>query len=425
MAKPDSEYRTRLVDAWLAELLSQLPAVMLVGPRAAGKTTTARRWAASAVRLDRAAEATAFESDPDAALRDLPEPVLLDEWQAVPGVLGAVKRAVDEDSRPGRFLLAGSIQAPVERAMWPGTGRVVRVPMYPMAIREQVGRVSGGTFFDRIERGEDLRVPVDSPDLLGYVELALQGGFPDAVLRHRGSSAPAWLRSYVDDLLSRDLAALGGERRSTGGLRRYFEAYTLASATVAEAKTIYDAAGVSKVTAVAYEELLERLLVAEAMPAWHSNRLKRLVHQPKRYLIDAGLLGAVLRVDARGAMRDGLLLGRLLETFVAAQLRVELAGSVAQPRLYHLRTERGRHEVDLLAELGGGRVIGIEVKAKGGPGASDARHLAWLRDEIGERFVAGVVLHTGPHVYELSERIVAAPISTMWMEVQRRPTGDE
>lgn len=413
MVKHDPGYRTRLVDVWLGELLSQFPALMLVGPRAAGKTTTARRWSTSVVRLDRVAEATAFEGDPDAALRGLPEPILLDEWQAVPGVLGAVKRAVDEDSRPGRFLLAGSVQAPLERAMWPGTGRVVRVPMYPMAIREQLGRVNEMTFFDRIEQGVDLRVPADPPDLLGYVELALRGGFPDAALRGR-SSAPAWLRSYVDDLLSRDLAALGGERRSTGGLRRYFEAYTLASATVTEAKTIYDAAGVSKVTAVAYEELLEKLMVAEAMPAWHSNRLKRLVHQSKRYLIDAGLLAAVLRIDARGAMRDGLLLGRLLETFVAAQLRVELAGSVARPRLHHLRTEQGRHEVDLLAELGGGRVIGVEVKAKGGPGTDDARHLAWLRDEIGERFVAGVVLHTGPHVYKLGERIIAAPISTLW-----------
>lgn len=421
MVKPSLGYRTRLVDAWLGELLSQLPALMLVGPRAAGKTTTARRWAASAVRLDRMAEATAFESDPDAALRNLPEPILLDEWQAVPGVLGAVKRAVDEESRPGRFLLAGSVQAPLERAMWPGTGRVVSVPMYPMAIREQLGRVDEGTFFDRIEQGEDLQAPTDPPDLLGYVELALRGGFPDAALHSRPSSAPVWLRSYVGDLLSRDLAALGGERRSTGGLRRYFEAYALASATVTEAKTIYDTAGVSKVTAVAYEELLERLMVAEAMPAWHSNRLKRLVHQPKRYLVDAGLLAAVLRIDARGAMRDGLFLGQLLETFVAAQLRVELAGSVAHPRLHHLRTEQGRHEVDLIAELGGGRVIGIEVKAKGGPGSSDARHLAWLRDEIGKRFVAGVVLHTGPHVYQLGERIVAAPISTLWSGESKTP----
>lgn len=81
----------------------------LTGPRATGKTTTARRHAASVVRLDRPAEAAAFRADPDAALRAQPEPLLLDEWQAVPAVLGAVKRAVDDDPRPGRFLLTGSV----------------------------------------------------------------------------------------------------------------------------------------------------------------------------------------------------------------------------------------------------------------------------------------------------------------------------
>jgi predicted AAA+ superfamily ATPase len=414
MAKHQPEYRTRLVDRLLEELLAQLPALLLIGPRAAGKTTTARRWAAATVRLDREAEAIAFEGDPDAALRGLPEPVLIDEWQAVPGVLGAVKRAVDEDPRPGRFLLAGSVRAELEREAWPGTGRLVRVSMYPMTIREQVGSVGGRDFLDRVAGGESLPAPAEPPDLLGYVELALRGGFPEPALRLRGRPAQAWSEGYLDDLLSRDVATVGGERRSAEGLRRYFEAYALSSATVTEAKTIYDGAGVNKATGAAYEELLARLLIAERVPAWHSNRLKRLVHQPKRYLIDTGLLASALRADPQGAMRDGLLLGRLLETFCAAQLRTELAASDARPRLHHLRSEGGRHEVDLLAELGGGRLVGIEVKASSAPRAGDARHLAWLRDEIGERFAAGVVLHTGPRTYEVGERILAAPICTLW-----------
>ena len=117
------EYRQRLMDPLLAEMLSELPALLLVGPRATGKTTTAARHAKTIVRLDREAEAAAFRADPDAALRDLPEPVLLDEWQTTPEVLGAVKRAVDVDSRPGRYLLAGSVRADLETETWPGTGR--------------------------------------------------------------------------------------------------------------------------------------------------------------------------------------------------------------------------------------------------------------------------------------------------------------
>jgi uncharacterized protein len=410
-------YKTRLADRLLDELLSELPALMVVGPRAVGKTTTISRRAATVVQLDREAEAAAFAADPDAALRGLDEPVLLDEWQAVPGVLGAVRRAVDEDPRRSRFFLTGSVRAELENEVWPGTGRIVRLAMYPLTIREQVARPDGPTFFDKLVAQDDLRVPPDTPDLRGYIELALASGFPQPALRLTGRARRAWLESYVEDLLTHDVDQLedSTRRRDPQRLRQYFEAYALNSAGVADHKTIYDAAGITKVTAVAYERLLEELLVVERTPAWTSNRLKRLVKQPKRYVIDPALVAAVLRLDAQEVVLDGGLLGRVLDTFVASQLRPELELSTARPRLHHLRTEQGRHEIDLIAELPGQRLIGIEVKAAAAPSArNDANHLIWLRDELGARFVAGVVFHTGPRLYELSERIVAAPISVLW-----------
>jgi hypothetical protein len=188
----------------------------------------------------------------------------------------------------------------------------------------------------------------------------------------------------------------------------------LNTAGVSDNKTLYDPAQITKVTAAAYERLLTDLYVLENVPSWSSNRLKRLVRRPKRYVIDPALIFAALRLDVAGVMRDGDLLGRVLDTFVAAQLRPELALSESRPRLFHARTEQGRHEVDLIAELGGQRVIGMEIKANAAPRASDATHLTWLRDELDERFVAGVVFHTGPRVYELGDRIVAAPISVLW-----------
>jgi len=410
-------YRTRLVDPYLDELLEQLSGLLVVGPRATGKTTTMGRRAATRVRLDLDAEAAAFRADPAAALRSRREPVLLDEWQNVPGVLAAVRRAVDADPRPNRFYVTGSVHAEIENRVWPGTGRLVRLPIYPMTIRELLGRTDGPTFFDRIAAGDALATPADAPDLLGYVDLALQSGFPTPALELTGRARAAWLSSYVADLLSHDIEQFegaAGRRRDPERLRSYLEAYALSSAGVSEHKTIFDAAGINKVTASSYETLLTDLLIVEQVPAWTSNRLKRLVRQPKRYMIDAALMAATLRVDEQGVVADGNVLGRMLETFVAAQLRPEVPLSRTRPRLYHLRTEKGRREVDLLAELGGKRVIGIEVKSTAAPGAKAAEHLAWLRDRLGDRFLGGIVLHTGQGHFELGRGIQAAPIAALW-----------
>lgn len=413
----EPSYHPRLIDPLLDELFTQLPGLMIVGARTSGKTTTGARRARTVVRLDREGEAGAFEGDPDAALRDLSEPVLLDEWQLVPGVLGAARRAIDSGPTPGRFLLTGSVRASLDGDVWPATGRLIRVEMHPMAVRELVGRIDGPTFFDRLANGGSLATPDDPPDLRGYVELALRSGFPEPALRLSGKPRQAWLESYIGDLLTHDVEQLeepATKRRDPARLRRYFEAYALNSAGVTDHRTIYSAAGINKVTASAYEELLAGLLVAERVPAWTSNRLKRLVSQPKRYLIDPALIAAALRFDVQGVMRDGDILGRVLDTFVAAQLRPELGPSTSRPRLHHLRTAQGRHEIDLIAELAGGGLIAIEVKAGANASAADARHLSWLRDEVGDGFLAGVVFHTGPRLFDLGERIVAAPIASLW-----------
>lgn len=197
-------------------------------------------------------------------------------------------------------------------------------------------------------------------------------------------------------------------------LRRYFEALALNTAGAVTDKTILEAAGITMKTAHSYETLLHNLYVTGAMPAWYSNRLKRLAQLPKRYVLDPLLVAGALRLTADGLMRDGYMLGRMLDTFVAAQLRAELDAGVERPRLFHLRDQNGRREVDILVELDINRIIGIEIKAAGAPRKEAARHLMWLRDELGDRFVGGVVFHTGPRVYMLDDRIVAAPICALW-----------
>ena len=409
-------YLPRLLDPVIRDLLAELPALLIVGPRATGKTTTAAGHANTVVRLDRTAEAAAFEADPDAALAGLPTPVLLDEWQSVPAVLGAVKRAVDQDPKPGRFLLTGSVRADLDHETWPGTGRLVRLRMLGMTQAERLGLAAEHRpFLDRLATGEAFEQPADPPDLRGYLEMALRGGFPTSALRESPNARQRWLESYVEQLITSDAAHLESGR-DPERIRRYFEAYALNSAGVVNDKTLFEAADINRKTANAYEQLLKNLLVIESIPAWSTNRIKRLVKSPKRYLTDAALAGALLRVDVAAAMRDGDLLGRLLDTFVASHLRAELEICTTRPRLFHLRAEDGRHEIDLLAELGGHRVLGVEIKASAAPRADDAKHLAWLRDQLDDRFVAGVILHTGPKVYRLGDRIQAVPICCLWAQ---------
>jgi predicted AAA+ superfamily ATPase len=406
-------YAQRLVDGLLDELLADLPAVMVTGPRAAGKTTTAARHAATVVRLDRPAEAAVFRADPDVALRERDEPILLDEWQEVPVVLGAIKRAVDRDPRPRRFILAGSVRADLDTATWPGTGRLVRVAMYGMTVREQRGDVQARPLIDRLAHGAAVMSPTDAPDLRGYVELALTSGFPEPALHLTPRARTRWLDGYVDQLLTRDAIEVQPGRDPTR-LRRYFEAYALNSAGIVSDATLLQAAGINRKTATAYEQLLTNLFVVEGLPAWTSNRLRRLSLAAKRYLVDPALTASVLRLDDRAALRDANLLGRLLDTFVVAQLRAELAVCETRPRLYHLREEHGRYEVDIVAELGGQAVLGFEVKADAAPDRDAARHLVWMRDRLGDRFAHGIVFHTGPSAFDLSDRISALPICTLW-----------
>ncbi len=295
------------------------------------------------------------------------------------------------------------------------TGRALRVQMFGLAEREISGDARAVSLLDRLalDGVSAFSALEDSLSLNDYIACALRGGFPEVVLTGSERLRRQWLRAYVDQLITRDVDMLDGGRDPVR-LRRYVQVLCLNTAGVVEAKTLHEGAGVNRKTALAYDRLLGNLLVTEEVPAWWTNRLKRLVQTPKRYVIDPGVVGAVLRLDVPGVRRDGDLLGRLLETFVMAQLRAEVPVCDSEPSLYHLRTEQGRHEVDVVVEYAGGDVFAFEVKAGGAPGLNDAKHLRWLRDELGDRFIGGAILHSGPRTYPLGDRIVAAPICSLW-----------
>jgi hypothetical protein len=411
-----AEYTARAADLVLSKRIAHHAAILIVGPRAVGKSTTAGRFAKTTIRLDQPSQAVAVRADPDGALRERTEPILLDEWQAVPEVLAAVKRSVDEDPRPGRFLVTGSVRAEFDASTWPGTGRLIHVPMYGLTVAEILGRTRELPLLELLSRGT-LEPLLDTPsvaaDLREYLKWALRGGFPEPALRLPPTERPIWLESYVDQLLARDVTARVG-RRDLRRLRRFAEVCALNSAGVVSSQSLYEAAGISKATGESYDELLRSLSLVDMLPAWWTNRLKRLARAPKRFFVDPSLALGLLRADIDAVLADGDLLGRTLETFVVAQLRAQLPACASAPTLHHFRDAAGRHEVDVIVEYGGGRIFAFEVKATSAPKPDDARHLTWLADALEDRFLGGAVLHTGPSPFMLSEKIVASPIANLW-----------
>jgi len=362
-----------------------------------------------------------FTADPQAALRAVGEPVLLDEWQLVPGLAAAVKREVDLWGGTGRFLLAGSVSPDSLKDKWPFTGRVLSLSMEPMVGREIVGHVSSQPFVERLAKADvKLLAPPDRArfgqfDLDDYLRLAIVGGLPRSVLAKTEQTRSKWIAdSYLEGLLGQEARWLG-QVPEPGRFHRYLQVMANYSGRVAKDTSLYEAAEISRATALRYDQLLERLFVTGDVPAWSANRLKRLVKMPKRFLRDSSLMPAILGLSLGDFMRDGKLVGQLLETFVAAQIRAELATIPRPPRMYHLRDGNGDREVDLILEFPNGGVVGIEVKAGGLARSGDAKHLMWLRDQLGAKFICGVVLHTGMINEPLDDRIIGAPISTIWM----------
>ena len=411
-------YQLRLANAHLTYLLNEFPAVMITGARAIGKTTTASEHVAQIIRLDDPGVAAAFRADPDAALRRTTRPVLLDEWQEVPGVLGAVKREVDRNPAAGQFILTGSVRAELNNEMWAGTGRNVRLSMYPLTERElrNERQLDQPSFLDRVITSglDNVTLPSDVPDIDGYIEAALRGGFPEVAYRDRSPQARAiWLTSYLDDLITRDAALLDAAKDPVK-LRRYLSILALNNAGLPSEATLYRAADVNAKTAAGYDQLLRNLYVLDVVPAWSNNRLSRLIKTGKRYMVDTGLAATAAGISAETVLANGDLVGRYFDAFATAQLRPEMALSYPRPILHHLRMEAGRREIDLVIEIGGSRIVAIEFKAGVAPTLGDAKHLTWLRDELGKDFVAGVVLHSGPGIYELGDRVYAVPLCTLW-----------
>jgi len=405
-------YISRFVDTHLEQALSRSGAVELRGPRGVGKTTTALQVARTVFACQNADTAAAIRQDPRSALLGQRTPVLIDEWQEVPEVLWAVKEHLDTSNDPGRFIITGSLRGH-QGEQSPLTGRAEAIDMFPFSVAERRG-VRTAPLAERLFDVHDIEVGDTDLGINDYVAIALESGYPNTMSEVDPGARAARLRNRIDGTVNVD-GLVGRHDRSK--LADFVAAYALHSGGVVPLQRLCDDVGISPNTGRAYEALLSRTYLVADAPSFHHNRISHLRRSPKRLLVDAGLLAAAWGVGADVISRSADLRGRLLETFVAAQLRAGALASSVRYSLGHLR--RNGREVDFVLDGGVRGVVAVEVKAGIHGGRKEARHLFWLRDQLGDSFAGGVVLHTGrrpPHPLDGAPtgRIWSVPVSALW-----------
>ncbi len=419
------EYRERIVDAELDALLPSLPAIALEGPKGAGKTSTARRRAGTVVPLDDPDVFEVVRAQPQRLTAGDP-PVVIDEWQRYPASWDVVRRAVDEDPSPGRFILTGSA-TPTERPTHSGAGRIVALRIRPLTLVERGVETPSVSLAALLSGTTPEVVGETTVTLEDYVEEICTGGFPG--IRHSDERAQRTaLDGYLERIVDADLPEVGLDVRRPGTLRRWLRAYAAATATATSYEKIRDAATAgeddkpAKTTTIPYRDALERLWILDPVPAWSPthNRLKRLVGAPKHHLADPALAARLAGVDAAALLRgegpgvehrDGTFLGALFESL--ATLTVRVFAQAAEARTYHFRTKGGQHEVDLVADRGDDRPLAIEVKLTTSVNEQDVKQLRWLIDRLGDDLADAVVVTTGRFAYRREDGIAVVPLALL------------
>lgn len=402
----------RMVAPRIAEALQDTPVVLLAGPRQAGKTTLAREMAGEPFRyltLDDELTLLAARRDPSGMVRSL-ERAVIDEVQRAPELLLAIQKNVDEDRRPGRFLLTGSANLMTLPAVADSlAGRMETLSLLPLAQSEIRGREANWIDAAFAERLLDLDGVVIGDEL---VDLVLRGGYPEVVSRTSQRRRSAWLSQYVDALIQRDVRDISVIAK-LDQLPRFLSGLAQLAGQMANYTKLGGQMGLDEKTARSYVGVFEQMYLLKRVPAWANNRLKRVVKTPKLQFIDSGLQAVLAGLGAGEVAHDRARFGPVLETFVFGELLKHAAAADGDYRQLYYR-DVDKVEVDFVIENAAGQIVCVEVKAAATVRESDLRGMKKMAAAAEEKFRFGVVLYDGLEALPLGDRIWAAPLSTLW-----------
>jgi len=404
----------------IIELLHDFRIVYLTGPRQAGKSTLAREIAKELgmgyYTFDDAALLASAQSDPQGLLVSLRKPLVLDEFQMAPSLIGAIKMISDcADGQKGLFLLTGSSDifrsAQTQEAL---PGHMARVELYPLSHserrddrRNRIDWLLGGVFDDALPQ------PLDRITL---GQMLMEGGYPEAIAKSPRSRS-AWFASYAEGRLLKDFETMhqvkGDYHSRLSALIRYLAGIT--GNLVKYANIANDLSQDDK-TVKRYMEILELMFIIRRLNPYVRNSAKRaVVGMPKLHFVDTGLACHLLGLKQAETLHTSQFFGGLVENFVYGELLKHAAWSEEEVNFTHFR-DTAQHELDLVIERSDGKVVGVEVKASMSVRPEDFSGLASFADYAREKFLHGILFYSGDKV--LPFRIQgttyhAVPISTL------------
>ncbi|MGO2685195.1 ATP-binding protein [Microbacterium sp.] len=417
----DSGMIQRLVAPRIVEALADTRIVVIQGARQVGKSTLSQQMLVDrpgiSVTLDDPASLDFARTDPTGFVEQAPDGLfVIDELQRAPELVIALKASADRDKRPGRFLVTGSANLlELSSTHESLAGRAEHIDLHPFSQREI--EQSPGSFIDLAFATGALSGHSSELVRGDYIERASAGGYPEALQRKSSRRRRDWYDAYLSQIVRRDAVDISGLQRITD-LPRLLRLVAARMGSTMVWSSLAADAGMPRRTLDPYTALLETLYLTHTLPAWEVNLTSRETKQPKVFPVDSGLAATLLGAAPSSLGPGSALSGALLECFVVGELRRQQSWASTRATLRHYRDSRGV-EVDAVLEAPDGRVVGIEVKSAATVRAKDASGLSVLRDRLGDRFVAGYILHTGRSSVAVGERITALPMDALWAATPR------
>ncbi len=400
-------------------MLGNFPAVVIQGARQVGKSTFAQVLMARRPHLARTLDdpgvLAAARFDPVAFVDQAPgRALVIDEIQRAPGLILALKAAIDRDRTPGRFLVTGSADLlRLERSADSLAGRAVSLDMYGLS-QGEILRISDD--FPSVVLAS-LQADRSDASLPGWSRERLvgalsRGGYPQ-MQQLDDDLGRTWIDSYLARIIQRDAADV--HRVQPARLRSVLRLIAANQAGELVKARVADQASLPATTLPVYLDVLQALQLIHLVPAWTPKLTRREIARPKALVLDPALALRLARLTPGQLERvtGAEFLGGMLEGFVASELLKQQGWTATPFELQHYRDRDGR-EVDLILELSDGRVIAIEVKATRTPRAEHFEGLRILGERLGGGFVAGFLLHLGSAPQRFGDRLWALPVNSLW-----------